>query len=357
MPGHAVSTVNDPRLVAILEPIRVKYHLPALAAAIVTLDGAVDLAATGVRKAGTAIPVTTDDLWHLGSDTKAMTALLAGTFVVEKKLNWDDKVLSFFPEIAASVPAAMRDVTVAQMLRHQAGLEANPSVWERLLLEIPGDGRRLAAAEWFLKYPAFPPGEFHYSNGDYIVLGAILEKLGGKTWEELMRERVFAPLQMDSAGFGGTGTVGQIDQPWPHLADGVPAVSNGPAMDNPAYMGPAGSVHCSMADWGKFLADQMRGGSGKRALLPPSIYAAMQTPPPGSDYAFGWRVVPRGWAHGNMLSHAGSNTINYAACWLGPAVGYGVIVCSNEGGEALGKATNEAAEALLKYYAAAGKGR
>ena len=341
---------NDPKLAVILESIRMKYHLPALAAAIVTRDGVVDMAATGVRKAGTTVLVTVDDLWHLGSDTKAMTALLAGTFVAEKKLNWDDKVISFFPEIAASVPVAMREVTVAQLMRHRAGLEANASLWERFSLELSRTGQRQAAAEWFLKYPAFPSGDFHYSNGDYIVLGAILEKLSGKSWEELMRERVFGPLHMDSAGFGGTGTVGRIDQPWPHLDGGIPSPSNGPAMDNPAYMGPAGTVHCSMADWGKFLADQMRGGTGEPALLPHEIYAAMQTPLPGQNYAFGWVAVPRRWAKGNMLSHTGSNTMNVAACWLGPAAGYGVLVCTNQGGDQF-TALNEAAEKMLVGYA------
>jgi len=69
-------TANDPGLAAILEPIRVKYHLPALAGAIFTQDGVVEMAAVGVRKAGTNIPVTTNDLWHLGSDTKVMTSML-----------------------------------------------------------------------------------------------------------------------------------------------------------------------------------------------------------------------------------------------------------------------------------------
>jgi CubicO group peptidase (beta-lactamase class C family) len=351
MNGVAMPSQNDPRLVAILEPIRVKYHLPALAAAIVTEDGAIDMAATGVRKAGATVPVTVDDVWHLGSDTKAMTTLLAGTFVAEGKVAWSDKVVSFFPEITDKVPVANRDITISQVLSHQAGLEANLPMWQALLLAGPIMDQRHAVAEAVLQSPAYPPGAFHYSNCDYIVIGAILEKLGGKSWEDLMRQRVFAPLHMDSAGFGGTGTVGQIDQPWPHFANGTPAPSNGPATDNLPYMGPAGSVHCSMADWAKFLADQMRGGTGKPALLPETIYTAMQTPAPGSTYGFGWIVVPRSWAGGAMLSHAGSNTMNYAACWLGPKRGYGVIVCSNQGGESLAPATNEVAEAMLKLYA------
>ena len=90
-------TVNDSALAAILEPIRVKYHLPALAGAIFTTNGDVKMAAVGVRKAGTDIPVTAGDLWHLGSDGKVMTAMLAGTFVAEKSFPGTTRSSPFFP--------------------------------------------------------------------------------------------------------------------------------------------------------------------------------------------------------------------------------------------------------------------
>jgi CubicO group peptidase (beta-lactamase class C family) len=342
---------NDPALVSILEPIRAKYHLPALAGAYFTANGTVDMAAVGVRKAGTDIPVTTNDLWHLGSDTKVMTAMLAGTFVVEKKLSWDDKVITYFPELADKIAPAIKDITITQVLRHEAGLSENLSLWSRAFLSGSPSQQRQQAVGTILEYPAYTPGTFHYANNDYILIGAILEKIGGKPWEDLMCERIFNPLHMDSAGFGGTGTVGQIDQPWPHFAIGLPALSNGPDTDNPAYMGPCGNVHLSMTDWAKFLADQMRGGSGAPALLPAAIYTAIQMPAPKSGYGFGWMIVQRKWAGGKMLFHDGSNTMNYAACWLGPAKGIGVLVCSNQGGS-LFKACNEAAEAMLTLHSA-----
>jgi D-alanyl-D-alanine carboxypeptidase len=238
-----------------------------------------------------------------------------------------------------------REITVAQLLSHRAGIAENYPRDLAAGLRGPITEQRIVVAQWLLESPAYPPGNYHYSNGGYVVMGSILERLGGKCWEELMRERIFDPLVMTSAGFGGTGTIGEIDQPWPHLANGQSAPSNGPAMDNLPYMGPAGTIHASMSDWGNFLADQLRGGSGQPALLSPSIYAAMQKPAKGT-YGFGWIVVYRSWAGGPMLSHAGSNTMNYAASWLGPRVGYGVLVCINQGGK-LNAAANEAAETLL----------
>jgi CubicO group peptidase (beta-lactamase class C family) len=333
-------------LAAVLEPIRVKYQLPALAAAVFTTEGMVDLAATGVRKRGEPAPVTANDLWHLGSDTKMMTAALAGTFVAEGKLSWDAKVISFFPEWAGQVPATMRDVTLSQVLRHRAGLKENLD-WRALSKSGSLTEQRLAAAQIALTAPAYAPGTFHYANTDYVVVGAILEKIGGKPWEELMGERIFQPLGMASMGFGGTGTTGQIDQPWPHFSTGDPAPMNGPLMDNPEVMGPAGTLHGTMGDWAKFLIDQLRGAVEMKALLPAEIYQAMQTPASGTEYGYGWIAADRSWAGGKALTHAGSNTMNYCVCWLAPAKKFGVLVCTNQAGDAAFQACDEAASALI----------
>lgn len=348
---QAAPTPADPKnsLAAILEQIRAKYKLPALGGAMFTTDGLVEMAVTGVRKAGTTVEATTKDEWHLGSDTKMMTALLAGTFVVEGKLAWDAKVATFFPEAAAKWPAAMQQVTLGQVLQHQAGLTEKMS-WG----SYPGnltEQRRAAALDALLK-PAYAPGAYHYANADYVVAAAILEKISGQPWEKLMQERIFQPLHMDAAGFGGLGTPGQIDQPWPHKADGTPMPENGPLMDNAPAMWPAGAVHCTMEDWAKFLMDQLRGGTGKPALLPANIYAAMQTPGPGSQYGYGWMIGQRPWADGKVLSHAGSNTMNYAVCWLAPGKNFGVLVCTNQGGDTATKACDDASWALIQRYLA-----
>ncbi len=340
-----------PPLASALEPIREQYHLPALAGAIFTTDGVTEMAAVGVRKAGTTVPVTANDEWHLGSDTKAMTATLAGTFVAERKLSWDARIVSFFPELKDRVPAAMRYITLGDVLCHRAGLAENLD-WARLSrLRTTVAQQRVIAVREALTSPAYAPGTFHYANTGYVVAGAVLERISGQPWEQLMRQRLFRPLKMAGAGFGGTGTRGRIDQPWPHLADGKPTPENGFMTDNPPVMAPAGEVHCPMTAWARFLADQLRGAAGdSSALLPAAIYRAIQTPRPGADYAFGWSVARRPWAGGTVLTHAGSNTMNYAVCWLAPKKGFGVLVCCNQGGDIAAKACDEASAALIQHY-------
>jgi CubicO group peptidase (beta-lactamase class C family) len=333
-----------------LDSVRTQYHLPALAGAIFTTEGVIDMAAVGVRKAGTPIPVTQNDLWHLGSDTKAMTATLAGTFVAEKCLSWNDKVASFFPEIANRIPASMKTITLRQVMAHEAGLVENLD-WTALSKQGSFPEQRRAAARLALTSPAYAPGTFHYANTDYVVVGAVLEKLGGKPWEDLIRERIFQPLGMTTAGFGGTATPGKLDQPWPHLDSGVPDPSNGAIMYTREILGPAGTVHCSMADWARFLSDQLRGGAGMKALLPNRIYEAIQTPYPGSIYGLGWGVVSdQAWTPGKVLTHDGSNGVNYCTCWLSLSKKFGVLVCSNQGGDQMQKACDAAASLMVLRY-------
>jgi len=334
-----------------LETIRAKYKVPALAGAIFTTDKLVEFAAVGARKVGTTVPVTADDLWHLGSDTKMMTAMLAGTYVAEKKLSWNDKIISFFPDLDGKVPAAMREITVGQVLSHRAGLIENLP-WRELSLSGTLEQQRHNAVEQAFTKPAYPPGDYHYANTDYVVIGAVLEKIGGKPWETLIQERIFQPLGMGSVGFGGLGTPGQIDQPWPHAANGNALPFNGPLMDNPEVMGPAGTVHCTMQDWAKFLIDQLRGGTGMKALLPADIYTAIQTPIPPADYSYGWITCDRPWAGGRALNHAGSNTMNFCVAWLAPGKKFGVLACCNQGSDSAFKACDEAAYTLIQRHIA-----
>jgi CubicO group peptidase (beta-lactamase class C family) len=81
-------SAGDVRVVEALKPIRLKYKLPAIAGAIVTSKGATMLGVVGVRKAGTDVAAAVGDQWHLGSETKAMTATVIASLVEQGKLKW-----------------------------------------------------------------------------------------------------------------------------------------------------------------------------------------------------------------------------------------------------------------------------
>jgi CubicO group peptidase (beta-lactamase class C family) len=345
-------TNADEQIKRLLDPIREKYKLPAMAGAIVTSKGLEAIGAVGVRKAGMDVAVTREDEWHLGSDTKAMTAVIMATLVERGRLNWDTTIDQIFPGLAENFPPQFRRITILELLSHHAGLPSNIN-WQEAARAGSLREQRLAALKTAAstKLLSEPGTKFEYSNLGYVIAGTIAERVTNKPWEELITDIVFKPLGMKSTGFGGTGTPGKLDQPWPHNADGKPTPSNGPTVDNPEVMGPAGTVHCSLSDWGKFIQDQLRGERGGGALLRPDTYKKLHTVPFDGDYAFGWLVTQREWGGGTVFTHAGSNTMNFAVVWVAPLRDFAVLVCSNQGGPTAAKACDEAAFALIGVHA------
>jgi CubicO group peptidase (beta-lactamase class C family) len=323
-----------------LAAVCAKHRIPAMAGAIVTSQGLAQVAAVGQRKTGNSQQVTVGDKWHLGSNTKAMTSVLIARLVEEGNLTWQTPIAAVF----ADAHPEMRGVTLLQLLSHQASLPRDSEL---------NDGSRKQVA---LEAVTMPPGrQERYSNLGYIVAGAIAEAMTGDSWEDAMRERVFAPLGMDSAGFGGTGTLGELDQPWPHRADGSPAPENGPEIDNPAYSGPAGRVHCTIRDWARFIQDQLKGARGKPALLRAQSYLTLHRASFGGEFALGWVVANREWGGGTVLMHAGDNTLNHALVWMAPKRDFAVLVCANQGGEQAAAACDAAAGALINLHLADSK--
>jgi len=347
----APAGINDPRVKEILEPIRAKHNLPALAAALVSEKGLDVAGAVGRRKAGADEPVTIDDLWHIGSDTKAMTAAMIGTLVENGILKWETTVGELFPGLPDSAPASLKKANLLHLLSHRSSLPANLP-WGLIRRTVSTREQRKAAldAAAGLKIKAELPADFLYSNLGYVVAAAMAEKATDTGWEDLIRTRIFEPLGMTGAGFGGTGTPGQIDQPWPHTADGAPLKTNGPEADNPPVIGPAGIVHCRLADWAQFIADQLRGRGKGPSLLKKETYLRIHTPPFSGDYALGWAAVTDNGGDGTLLAHDGSNGWNYASVIMAPDRGFAVLVTANQGGESARRACSEAAAEMIRIF-------
>ena len=331
-----------------LVKIRQKYDVPAIAMAVVTSDGLKYSAVAGVRKRGTEIPATLQDLWHLGSDGKAMTSTLIARLVERGQLKWDLTLAEAFPDLSSTMHPDFQKATLLQLLSHRAGLPANLNLGDYLGDDAPALRLRAGREELARKPQKTPGSGYNYSNLGYIIAAAIVEKATGKPWEGMMAEELFAPLKMTTAGFGGMGTPGKTDQPWPHTENGEPCAANGPAMDNPPVMGPAGRIHCSIQDWAKFVQDQLRGARGESALLKAEAYRKLQTPPFDDDYALGWGVAQRGWAGGKALNHAGDNTMNFANVWVAPKRGFAILACVNQSGKAAFQATDEVMGAMIE---------
>jgi CubicO group peptidase (beta-lactamase class C family) len=375
-PAFAAEPVPGADVTSELEAIRVQFGLPALAAAVMKDGNAVASGATGVRLLGTELKATINDRFHLGSDTKAMTATLAGMMVDAQKLDWTSKIGEVLGTKVPQMNADLAKLTLEQLLSHSSGLPTDNDKLmdvyfssDALKYNIP-EARIRALIKMKDQPPATPPGSaFHYSNFGYMIVGMMVETAAGIAWEQLITERIFAPLGLSTAGLGPQATTGKIDAPVGHDVeqDGkVTPMLWGPAADVPPLLGPAGSVHMSVLDFAKWAS--WNAGLGKRgpALVKPETLARIHqpmistgkipNPPPGTpsegEYAMGWGVVKFDWTERPVLTHNGSNGFNLAKILVDANKDAAIVVTTNFPGEKAERAANLAVEKLYRRFAA-----
>jgi CubicO group peptidase (beta-lactamase class C family) len=352
----ATSLLADPADVsADLARFTQNGNIPGLAAAAV-LDGKIiACGATGVRKYGEATPVTIHDQFHIGSCTKSMTASLAAILVADGKITWKTTVAEVFPDF--KIHPDFQKATLLQLCSNSGGLahDVPPKLWNATVAdrEKPEAEQRQHFVRSLLSAPpSYPPGTQNvYSNSGFTIAGAMLEKVGAKPYGELIKERLFNPLHLDSAGFGSPGTAGKIDQPCGHvrrLGFTFP-ISPGPDADNPPAISPAGRVHLSILDFATYASFHL--GTAKNSPLDPEALKFLHTPvAPSQEYGCGWINLERPWAGGTALMHNGTNTMNYAVMWLAPNKKFAAVAACNIDSEIGPKTCDDAVSFLIEKY-------
>jgi CubicO group peptidase (beta-lactamase class C family) len=343
----------------LVESVREKTKVPAVGVIVTSSKGVLALQVDGLRKAGTKIKVQPGDKFHMGSNTKAFTALLVAILVQRKQLSYGLSLKKAFPEYADTMAPSLRTISLDLLLRHRAGLPNDvPNDWWDWVKKgtTPRQQRQALMKAIFTdkKADLKPDVVFHYSNLGYVIAGAMVERVMNDSYESLLRKHVLNPLKMTTAGFGPM-TMNKlvVEQPWGHEDDGEPFTPSLSA-DNPPVMAPAVRLHCSLADWAKYAQDQLKGARGEKALLPAAVYKNLQEPDKDENYTRGaWIALPAEKilpsARGNVLMHDGSNTYNYASALLDPTRDYAVLVVANQGKKKAEAACGAVRNAVLGY--------
>ena len=336
-----------------LATARDKNHLPAVAA-LIQIDGKIAAeAALGVRALGHPETVTVNDRWHIGSDTKAFTATMVARLIDQGVMKFDDTLAASFPAFAEKMDPAYRGITVTELLSHTAGLPPmtdDKELPEFLAVLKSVDGVKAQRAALARKYLTMPPaskaGEFKYSNLGFIIAGAIAEARTGKTWEELIREQVFAPLGIANAGFGAPAPMGK--EPCGHdevKGKLVPLDPATPEADNPPALGPAGTINITLKDWVRFAQDQLDGVHGHGKLLKPETYRKLHTPLT-TTYALGWGAKLGADGVPELLTHTGSNGYWVADVRIMPKHDMIFLFATNAGNDAANQAVRDVGKPL-----------
>ena len=355
-----------------LEPFRAQGKIPGIAALVLRGDRIIAQGAAGVRKQGAPDRITLDDQFHLGSCTKAMTATLAAMLVEEGKLKWTTTLDELFGDTVKDMNPAWKSVTLQQVLAHRSGLR-DPGLFGLLLFKrqsrssknsLP-EQRQQVVTRALKRAPASKPGEkFVYCNVGYIIVGAALEKITGRSWEDLMRERLFKPLGITTGGFGAPGAAGKVDQPWGHTGSGRPVDPGSREADNPAVVGPAGTARMTLADWAKFITLHLRGDPAnpnlQAALLKPETFAELHHAAAGQEYNAGWRIGNAKRANGGrpgdtgrVLEQEGSNDLWCCIVWTAPEIDFAVLVaCNRDDENGVEEVVGHAVSELVRKFAA-----
>jgi CubicO group peptidase (beta-lactamase class C family) len=146
------------------------------------------------REAG--IPVRTDTVFSTGSLTKQFTAAAIVQLADEGKLSIDDKARKFLPELDQRFDA----ITIRHLLHHTSGLREYVSQ----LTSVTAPKTRQEIFAMITGPPKFPAGsEFDYSNSGYYLLGVIIERTSGQTYEHYLHDTLLTPMGLFSTSFSG----------------------------------------------------------------------------------------------------------------------------------------------------------
>jgi CubicO group peptidase (beta-lactamase class C family) len=325
-----------------VDSFKARSELPAFGAAVIK-NRTIEIAVSGVRKFDEPTPVTNSDKWHIGSMTKSMTAVVVATLIKNNHLSWTSTLSEIFPDFKFS--DEYKSLPITRLLTHTAGIDDESIFNDKKLADevfAPGNSvkqTRFLLAKRVSEMPMTKPlGQHHYSNVGYMIVGAIIEKITGKAWEEAVTENLFTPMGMTSCAFGPT----TIDagspavQPWGHSRDEdgkIYAITPGPNADNPPDLGPAGTVHCSLEDIAKYTRFHLDQLAKRPTPLGLTSYDPLYEDLYDVGYTAGGLVIKKdsSWAKGRLLWHNGSNTFNYSIMMLAPNLDEAVVGTTNFG--------------------------
>ncbi len=226
------------------------------------------------------IPNTPETRFRLGSITKQFTATLIMQLVEQRKIKLDGKLSDYLPEYRKDTG---EKVTVHQLLNHTSGIPSYTGL-PGFFNDVSRDP--YTVDDFVKKYTSnnleFEPGsKFSYNNSGYFLLGAILEKVTGRTYEQALKERILDPLGMKNTGYDHHDTVlNKRAAGYQKTADGY---------RNAAYLDmslpyAAGSMYSTVEDlylWDQALyTNQVISAQSKELMFKPNL----------DDYAYGWVV-------------------------------------------------------------------
>lgn len=194
----------DDALAAKIDAVMAAVYKPGQpgAAILVQKDGRTIIRkGYGMADLELGVPVAPDMVFRLGSITKQFTAVSILLLAQEGKIGLQDEITRFLPDY----PTQGKRITVEHLLTHTSGIQSYTDMSEWLPLWRKDMTLEELIGLFKDKPMLFEPGRsWSYNNSGFVLLGAIIEKVSGKTYEQFVDERIFKPLGMTSSYYGST---------------------------------------------------------------------------------------------------------------------------------------------------------
>ena len=244
------------------------------------------------------IPNAPDTKFRLGSITKQFTATLTMQLVEQGKIKLDGKLSDYLPDYRKDIGDK---VTIHQLLTHTSGIPSytnQPGFLENV------SRNPYKVNDFVKKYASgdleFEPGsKYSYNNSGYFLLGAIIERVTGKPYEQVLKQNIFDPAGMKNTGYDHHNTI---------ILKRASGYTKTPALSNAAYLDmsipyAAGSLYSTVEDlylWDQALyTDRLLSAASKELMYKPFL----------QNYAYGWVVRNASFKQNNndiqVITHDG----------------------------------------------------
>lgn len=330
-----------------------EYKVPGMAISVVKPD-TIFFGVAGIKHCGKPGPITLASKFHIGSNGKAITAMIAAHLVEENKLKWTSKITELIPELKGEIKPDYGEVTLESLLTNRGMIQPFEDDGSKEWKNIPNSigkssDSKLAFARYALNLdPKINPSKNHsYSNGGFVIAGLMLERASGKKWEELIStfnqkfeigSFVGFPNQELNAGtFGHRKKMGKFKA--------IPAEEE---QQFDFDFSPAGNLSINIKELATIMEKHLSGLLGMDNVLKSETYQYLHFG--FEDYALGWYNGKIGDTTQKFSYHGGSLGSFSSAIMLSADREIAIIILINADGKKVNELKEEVRTTLWERY-------
>jgi CubicO group peptidase (beta-lactamase class C family) len=311
------------------DSVRKVYNIPEISYAVIDSKTIFEIAALGKHSIELADTATINDRFHIGSNTKAMTAFIIAKYVEKEKLRWTTKFFDIFPEWKENSKPDYLNITLQELLSHKAGIQPFQGNNDPEIPEFKGTNqeKRNQFGQFVLTLESVKidnTNPFIYSNAGYTLATLMLEKVTKKSWEQLVKLVFNDDLKLN-VKLSWPENQMQKDT-WGHSFENNKLTPIPSTVDyHLDYTEPSGDINITLTDYIKFIQLNLKGLSGKNNYLNAETYKFIHKGI--ENYTMGWYNIYEN--NKELSTHSGTAGTYYTLVHIDRITNKAYIIFTN----------------------------